>query len=193
MTKEIIIFIPFWVEKALSRQGLALEACLDYKLIRPILSQEDMSGLLALQDLPAVTRDENVFSRTLLTSWSETADGDQSVELNSTIIPLARSNELKDDLLRRLSKANSETSTIEGGSQQPDVPYKLVDAGRQAIAVVVYSGYPEFVSSPEGEQKAVVDMLKIFYVYLKPYQVSPLPVFKRYLRLLQASLMPAAA
>ena len=96
----------------MSRSGLPIEACLDYVQMRQILSQEDMSGLLAFQDLSAVTRDENVLNRTLLTSWLGTAMGDHLVELNSTIQPLARSNELKDDLLKRLEKANFGTREV---------------------------------------------------------------------------------
>lgn len=181
MTKSTFVFIPFWVETALQRNSCAMDVCLDYSQIRCILSLEDMSGLLALQDCKSVTRDESALNRTLLTSWNETAMGAQRIELDSTIIPLARSNELKDEICKRLQKCSDTGDAIENET----VYYKLVDISRDVAAMVVYPGFPEYVSKPENEYKVLVDQLKIFYVYMKLHQVSLLPIFRRYVLLLQ--------
>ena len=185
MTKENFIFLPFWVETAMARNGLALEACLDYGQVRQILSLEDMSGLLALQDISVVTREDGGSSRTLLTNWYESAKGAHLIELNSSIIPLARSNELSQEIIKRLSvdhalaqPTNSVTNTLESTF------YKIVDINRGVAVLVMYEGFPLFISKPENEFKVTVEQLKIFYMYLKVHQVSALPLFRRYLSLL---------
>lgn len=191
MTKDSFVILPYWVEAALRRNGCDLDVCLDFPQVRAVLSLEDMSGLLALQDIPAVTREEGDLSRTLLTNWYETAKGPQRVELESTIIPLARSNELKEEIQKRLdvegnqpNPYNQNTSTLES------TYYRVVDLNRKASALVVYGGFPSFVSKPENEFKVVVEQLKTFYVYLKLHQVSLLPVFRRYLKLLEVRSNP---
>lgn len=193
MTKNIFVFLPFWVEAAFKRNGCSLDACLDFGQARQILSLEDMSGLLALQDIKAVTRDESVLSRTLLTSWYESAKGAQRIELDSSIIPLARSNELKEEILNRLLESSNVSETSLSETAPARIFYKVVDLDRNASGMVVYSGFPEFISKPENEYKVVVDQLKIFYVYLKAYQVSLLPLFGRYLYLLKARITPLLA
>lgn len=185
MTKETFVFLPYWVESAIKRNGLNLEICLDYGQLRSILSLEDMSGLLALQDIKAVTRDESVLSRTLLNSWAESAKGTHETELNTSIIPLSRSTELKEEIFKRLSEETNQPSIWNSGTADLTSTYfKVVELGRSGAAQVLYPGYPNFISNPENEYAVVKTQLQLFYVYLKTYQVSVLPVFRRYLSLL---------
>jgi len=185
VTREDFVFLPFWVEAAMNRNSCSLTNVLDYSEIRKILSLEDMSGLLALQEIKDVTRDESESNRTLLNIWNESAEGTHKTELDSVVIPMSRSNELKQELLIRLSNDSNCYETVQSASQASTVTYyKVVDLGRVTSAMVVYKGFPDFVKDPENEYNVVVDQLKVFYVYLKSYQVSLLPVFRRYLTLL---------
>ena len=182
MSQETFIYLPSWVETALKRNGCNLDICLDYEQLRGILSLEDMSGLLALQDLKSVTRDESTDSSTLLSSWRLGAKGTQLDEINSTIVPLSCSKELREELTLRLSLTDSTPPINMDGP--PAVYYKVVDIGRSTAAFITYPGYINFINKPENEYNVVVDQLKIFYVYLKSNQVSLLPLFKKYLLLL---------
>lgn len=162
------------------RNGLEVDACLDYNQVRQILSLEDTAGLLALQDISVLTREESGSSRTLLTNWYESAKGVQLIELNSSIIPLARSNELKKEITERLNPS------INGFVTQEEVSafYKIVDVNRGVAVLVLYEGFPSFISKPENELKMTVEQLKVFYIYLKVNIVSQTAMFKRYLSLL---------
>lgn len=184
VSQETFIYLPSWVETALKRNGCNLDICLDYEQLRGILSLEDMSGLLAIQDLKLVTRDESTVSSALLSSWRQSAKGVQLDEINSTIVPLSCSKELREELTVRLSSTDSNPSIKLDGA--PAVYYKVVDIGRSIAAFIVYPGFIDFVNKPENEYNVVVDQLKIFYVYLKSNQVSLLPLFKKYLLLLAA-------
>ena len=189
MNLEQLVFIPPWVETAVSRSNLTLEACLDYSKIRPILSLEDMSGFLALQDIGKLTGEESDYNGTLLSSWQESA-GAQISELTNAIVPLSHSNEPSEELIQRLSL---DTEYVNNSDPQ-NTFYRTVDLGRGKAAFVVYPGYFEYIKKPENQYKVVVDQLKLFYVYLKPYQVAGLSLFTRYLKLLSNRInTPAAA
>lgn len=188
MTNEAFVYVPYWVETALNRNSLPLNACLDYSKLRQILTLEDMSGLLALQDIKSLTREEGSnIAGTLFSMWNTSVTDAQRPEFTQAIVPMSRSTELKIETLKRFEE-NDQVLVSIGlplDQQAPEpVFYKIVDAGGTASLVVLYKGFQKFICDPNNEYKFAVDQLKIFYVYLKSYQVSHLSVFKKYLRLL---------
>ena len=190
MTNEAFVYVPYWVETALNRNSLPLNACLDYSKLRQILTLEDMSGLLALQDIKSLTREEGSnIAGTLFSMWNNSVTDAQRPEFTQAIVPMSRSTELKIETVKRFEENDYLLGSIGIGlpsDQQAPEPifYKIVDAGGATSLVVLYKGFQKFISEPDNEYKFVVDQLKIFYVYLKAYQVSHLSVFKKYLRLL---------
>jgi hypothetical protein len=121
--------------------------------------------------------------------WSESAEGAQAAEFQQAVVPMSRSIELEKDILARLSFKDKSTMVVQPTVVDPDseeVFYKQTDLGGSIHGVVVYKGFVEFICTPENEFKFVVDQLKVFYVYLKSYQVSLMPVFRKYLHLLSS-------
>lgn len=188
MTNQAFVFIPYWVETALNRSSLSLNTCLDYAKLRQILSLEDMSGLLAIQDIKSLTREESSFNNgTLFSMWSQSIPDAMKSEFLQAVVPMSRSTELKINILKRLETSEVPAPFLLPGIDQAPVEptyYKVVDIAGATNAIVIYKGFATFVSDPENEYKFVVDQLKVFYVYLKAYQVSLLPIFKKYLRML---------
>lgn len=190
MISDTSVFIPYWIEAALKRNSCSPEVCLNYTKLRQFVSLDDAVGFLALQETKSITRKEgNEVVRTLFSMWSESAEGAHAAEFQQAVVPMSRSIELEKDLLARLSlKDNSAMlgTPTNGQIDQENVYYKQIDLGGITHGVVIYPGFVEFIHTPENEFKFVVDQLKVFYVYLKSYQVSLMPVFRKYLYLLSA-------
>lgn len=181
MNNVEFVFIPSWVETVLNRNSYTFDDCLNYDKLRQILSLEDITGFLALQELD---RFKDEIPRALFNSWKDSATGAYLVELDSTVYSLSRSNELKEELLLRLSSKDSNTLGEVMCKEENNIYYKVVDINKTFAALIVYPGFFEFVKKPENEYKILVDQLKILYIYMKVFEVSFSGIFKKYVKLL---------
>lgn len=193
-----IIFVPYWIEKALSRNQHTLRDIIDYSVLRRYISQNDLSGLLGFQQVPEISKltsgnsynkkdaaiSEAVGSHSLLSRWEESAGQRYKEELDSTVVPMSYS--LEKETLERL-KSNLDSADITGPT------FKVIDIDKNSMVVVLYEGFLEEIKKPEVKYSLVKQLLMLSYVYCKVEQVAKTPLFSTYVDLLQLSTAGASA
>lgn len=181
-----IIFVPYWIEKALARNKYTLRDVVDYSVLRRFISQNDLSGLLSFQQSPVVDILSAGFGKSdtvagystdsLLSRWEESAGQRYRDELDSTVVPMSHS--LEKETLTRLKKSLDSTD-IE------DRVYKVVDIDKRSIVVVVYEGFIEEIKNPQTKYTLVKQLLTLSYVYCRVEEVSKSQLFRTYVDLLE--------
>lgn len=175
MDKAIIV-IPYWVETALKRNKHELKDYLDYNVVRQCLSIEDILEFVSLQNNSNLEFMQGLFSETLFSGWTESANVDLKVELDSTIRPLLYSKDIVERALARLNDTYIKDKESE--------TFKVIDISREVVAVVVYPGFISSITTIGTSFKIIKQLLKTMYIYSKVNVVSSHPLFGMYLKLL---------
>ena len=186
---KTIIFVPYWIEKALSRNNHTLRDIVDYTILRKYISQNDLSGLLGFQQSPEVdvlntgskSKNDTVSGSScdsLLSRWEISADERYREELDSTIVPMSYS--LEKETLTRL-KSSLESTDVETPI------FKVIDIQKDITLVVVYEGFLEGIKDTKTRYALIKQLLTLSYVYCKVEKVSETLLFSSYLDLLQSS------
>jgi hypothetical protein len=186
VTNKRILVLPFWVEQVLSRNKCSLDACLDYKKIRQYLSLEDLAVLLCVQDLN-ITAAEDCDKGALFRSWLISADVAQKAELQNSVQPLSCNNELIQDIKLRLQDTATSYPMLGEEENENKIHYRISDPTRDVAFLIVYPGFLQKNAIPQYRYNVVVELLKVFYQYMKIHQVSRLPLFSEYIRLFKSA------
>jgi hypothetical protein len=176
------IFIPYWVESALKRNAMSLSDVLDYSKISTVLSQEEVASLSALQTSNFFFKEN--YTSDLFTPWRSAATSAQLTQLDYVISPMAQNKELTGSISSRLSSAQSPIQYDESAPK-----YSIVSINHGCVAVVLRPGFTEYIAEITNEHNFIVDLLKTFYVYLSVTDVSSLPIFRRYIQILESELL----
>lgn len=179
-TKKIIL-IPYWITEALKRAGLPASDALNLKVLKNILSVNDLVMFLALQ---------KHFERIvgcmppdiLLWMWTDVnqLDSETLIEYGyQNLLPLSEDVSLQNELSARLFDSNSKSNHYEK-------PFIVCDITPDVAGIVIYPGYFDKINKIELQKKVVEEVLRILYVYCAPHVVADTVFFKRYLELLSA-------
>lgn len=186
MIEKQILVLPHWIEQVLSRNNCPLDRCLDYSVVRQYLSLEDLAGLLCVQELKLIDKSGMSDQGTLFRSWLSSADVAQKAELMDSVRPLSCNNELKQDVILRLREIKSGYLTDDDAEEEIKTYFRIVDSTRKIAFLIVYPGFLQRNSIAQYRYNVVVELLKVFYRYMKVYQVSALPLFSEYVSLFSA-------
>lgn len=179
-----LVLIPYWVETALTRNSMSLNDFFNYEKLRSIQSVHDIAQLTTLQELEELRINGVIRSDALsplFSRWKETSQGNQNSELASVIPNLSHSKDLKCEVLSRLSNQTDSFSP----SNEDTPKYKIVDVGRETIAVVLYAGYIEYESNPNQFTDIIAKLLQSLYVYHSVTDVSATALYKYYVQSLE--------
>lgn len=178
VTKKSFILVPFWVEDALRRKKLPLASILDYDKMAEVMSIEDRSAFLNIQRADKIALFSSSFNSCLLGSWEQSARSEQKAVLDSAVVPMSYSESASVDTYERLAI----------GDKRPESKtWEVVDFDRNIVAIVLKPGFVEAVKIDSIALQLVEDVLAVFYGYYEVHQVSQLPIFGKYLGLLQAA------
>lgn len=185
MQSTSLILIPYWVEAVLKRNKLGLKDVLNYDTIRPIMSMEDLSGLLSLQHDHNIQILKNIYTSILLSSWDKTINQKYKVELDSTVLPLSYSEEIIKDVSLRFN-SNDEINDENTNT------FKVVDIDRNTLCIVLNKNFSSNILNKNTERELITSILKVFYVYNKVNDVSKNQIFTRYLESLNTQTLVVA-
>lgn len=178
MKQKHLIMIPFWIEKALKRNNLSLTESLNYSKLLGLLSLSDLSAFLNFQNCDSysiITGKNNA----LLSSWEQSCQNDERVELDSTVVPLS-CEEQAAAYVRESFQVSTNTHDL--------APYRVVDLDREHYGVIVYPGFSEYILTTSNKVTYIESILELLYKYFEIHEVSELAIFKDYLRSMEECL-----
>lgn len=178
MKQKNLILVPFWIEKVLKRNNLSISAALNYSKLRGLLSLSDLSAFLKFQncDNYSIQSEEN---NALLSSWEQSCQSDERVELDSTVVPLS----LKDDAINYIKESFSADLLTSN-----PIPFKVIDIDRENYGAVIYPGFAEYMLSSTNKVTYIEALLELLYKYFEIHEVSSMAIFKNYLRSMEEIL-----
>lgn len=175
MSKKNIIAIPHWLCGTLEHNELKLADLANYDKLRKILSIEDLSLIVALQDKLNTFKlfEEANVSGFLTYAWSESTTNQN--EIYDVIYPLSKSKAVVEELNDRLS---------EHYCVDKNRLYTVVDCERELAAFVVYAGFFDALSRERFQYGIYKRLLKLFYVYFNGSKSFEHNLYGGYLQLL---------
>lgn len=184
MINKQFVIIPYWVENVLNRNNIDLIDILNYPKLSAVLSLDDLAQLNALQTLEeSKTIKELTNGQCLFSSWRQSTQESQWVELDSALYPLSCSKDLRRDLVERLSLEFAPMSYDTHNSTLPK--YKIVDLNRDITLFVLNPGFIDFEFDKINFFTIISDLLKSLYVYHTTSEVSSYQLFSKYIQLLE--------
>lgn len=172
MKTKAMVVVPYWVENVLKRNRLNFTDLLQYGKMRDVMSVNELSAFLTVQHTGRIPVINNIVNTYLLSSWEQTRSSDEKTELDSVVVPLSYSEETVSDVVERLSQVQEDTE---------QKPYEIVDFAREAFVVVLRKGFMQDMLNPTKQLDFVRDLLKLYYCYYEPHEVSSLQIFQNYL------------
>lgn len=172
MKTKAMVVVPYWVENVLKRNRLNFTDLLEYGKMRDVMSVNELSAFLTVQHTGRIPVINNIVNTYLLSSWEQTRSSDEKTELDSVVVPLSYSEETVSDVVERLSQVQEDTE---------QKPYEIVDFAREAFVVVLRKGFMQDMTAPVKQLDFVRDLLKLYYCYYEPHEVSSLQIFQNYL------------
>lgn len=181
MKTKAMVIVPYWVENVLKRNRLAFTEVLNYGKMRELMSVEDLSAFLYLQRADKIDLFKTAVNTYLLSSWEQTRSSDEKTELVSVVVPLSYSEDIISSTTKRLERNPYTEMTQDSKS------YGIVDFEREAFSFVIKPGFVEDMRDNAKALDCCRDILKLFYGYHEPHEVSALPIFQNYLEHLRAA------
>lgn len=178
VTEKSFILVPFWVEDVLQRNKLPMASILDYGKMAELMSLEDRSAFLTIQRASKIALLSSTYNSHLLGSWEQSAPEEQKAVLDSAVVPMSYSETASQDTYERLAL---------GDKRPQEAPWRIVDFDRNAVAIVLMPGIVESLQCSETALKLVKEILSLFYGYYEVHRVSQMPIFGKYLELLQTN------
>ena len=155
-----------------------MASILDYGKMAELMSLEDRSAFLNVQranKIPLFATSHNSY---LLGSWEQNARAEQKAVLDSAVVPMSYSESAEVDTYDRL---------VLGDKRPEEKPWSVIDFDKHAVAVVLKPGFMEAMNKQEVALSLATEILGVFYGYYEVHQVSQLPLFGKYLELLQTN------
>lgn len=184
-TDTEIVLVPYWILRSLKRKNLNIQTVLNYPQMRDVFSLEDLTDMLSLQSNSAnsIVPISRYYEGRLLSQWEQSASASQKVELDSTIIPRSCSDDVRKDALSRLS--------ILDPDDEESSPYEIVSVERGTVFVVVNPNFITHMGDHNAKLEFIRKILKVFYVYQTPKEVTYSGVFSDYVGLLNKTVWDA--
>ena len=181
--KEIII-IPYWIEKVLNRNKLNLDVVLNYSELSKVLSTNDISQMLALENYESNTLTLGLSNNYISRSFWNSAHGSQKAELDF-VESLARDCDVIKDLINRLSVVgNNQCYTQTDNEIENKCYFKLVDINKEVSAIIVEQDFLIAINDENNIIKLISTVLKNLYTYYTVAEVAAFKVFDKYVSIL---------
>lgn len=149
-----IFFVPYWVKKALDRQGESLATVQDLNHLSEILSCEDLACMAKIN---SCTQEYFGFSNmgqdTVFLTWNRPNFADKYYQQVEPLFPM-----VVPTLANRLF---SEQALEE---RYPN-PYEIIDVERDTVVVLVYPGHFAGTNLKTNQIKLIRDLAKLMYSY----------------------------
>lgn len=181
--EKVAVLIPYWVKEVLRRNNLPLSTCLEFDKIRPLLSMNDLTTFLTLQNSKYFKSVTNVditgqlsyiWGKGLIKSNSELYD-----VLWKSLIPMQNDISFINELNERLFGNSIKEAKF------PE-SYAMYDITPEVFGIVIYPGH--FNNSNVNLQKLVLEsIIEVLYRYYSFHEVAKTQFFKGYLELLSIS------
>lgn len=171
-----VVLIPYWIYDSLDRNNLNVSECLNIDTLKTIFSVEDLAGFAASQDILNILTGCQMPTFSLEREWLSNCN-EQSADFIRKVINPSRLNTVGNVRSRLLDPdfANSKYET----------PFITYDLTPTALGVVINPGFFSTVRDDALQFSLIKEILRAFYERnIAPVEVSPLPLFKRYLDLL---------
>lgn len=171
-----VVLIPYWIYDNLDRNNLNISECLKMDTLKNIFSVEDLAGFAAGQDILNDLTGCIMPTYDLEREWLATCN-EQSADFIRKVVNPSRFNSVGSVRTRLLNPefANSKYNT----------PFITYDLTPTALGIVIYPGFFTTVRDDALQFSLIKEILQAFYERnIAPVEVSPLPLFKRYLDLL---------
>ena len=170
MTKKVIL-IPFWIERVFNREGLPLNSILKFDVLSKLLHRDDMAAIIAFQNYKRVNFFDSTAKNNLLDCWER--NGNDGVELVSTLIPLA-------------NDEKAMTEYLEGQMTIPDTvsacDHKVIDFDREYVGIVIGEDFILRATNTSKRIKVFEDILRVVYNYMEKHLVSTTELYRNYVK-----------
>ena len=181
MARKHIVLIPHWVQETIKRNGLTLSDVLNFEKIKPLLSVQDLVGLLTLQDFTKPVFGVDYINSNLWNIWSDSISKDnQNLKkfFTDSVTQLSHDQSFHKEVNDRLFCEDARTDFHKEPFDTYDLPMTDV------VAVVIYPGFFVGNANASLQQSLIEAILKVLYVYEPSHEVAKTPLFKRFLELL---------
>lgn len=149
LTKKNIIFIPYWIPISLERQSILLDKVLDLPIMLDHLSSMDVASIAALSNQSEKYLGFSITDNdAILNHWRDPYE--------CKVAPLLPMAEI--GLMPRL---------FDPAGYDPKFrdPFKIVDIGAQALAVIIYPGHFCGSTMRPSQTKLIKELIRLFYAY----------------------------
>lgn len=187
MTDKFAILMTRSMERVIREKKLSLETVLDYPAMSQLFSPNDLAVLVALQSHEGVKHLHADSRFALLDKWVASCKQGQSVELDSTIVPLSRSTTV-------LACLDDQIELPVGTELDKEAsPVQVYDLATDVFIIVVDTGVRQYLMQSQNEMAVARVVMKVLMLYQPLHVVAKRSErFKRWLRLIatQSVLRP---
>lgn len=173
-----IIYIPQWIIEAIQRQKLHPRVVLDLKVLRQIVSLEDLISLTSLNDSLGELLGLDIsliVGKGLTQYWQEYGDNETKEFLEKTIYPNIKQTSAH-DALERLVAENWNEDEIDD--------FVGIDLCSDTSAIVLKYGFFNSLNVNHVQFKLIEEILQTLYVYHPHHIVADSAIGRKYLELL---------
>jgi hypothetical protein len=200
--KKDVVFVPYWIARALELNNLPLSTILDYRKMAQYVSAQEQGNMLLFEDFnPFKTKvvgdrhtptyglevvagetsiTEHAFTSPLYEAWRKCVSGSSDANDNKLFKNLEVMNSLswnqmaEQEVAMRFDPANA-------GRIAHNHPFITYDVEREFLIVVVYPAFFESASYADNVVSLCKEVLKVLYVYNTPASGCKTPYFRKYL------------
>lgn len=177
-----IVYIPQWIIESIQRQKLHPRVVLDLKVLRQIVSLDDLVSLIALNNSlgELLGLDISLNIGTGLTQyWLQYADAESKDYLTRTVIPNIAPDTARVALERLVSDTWEEDMIVD--------EFVGIDLSADTSAIILKYGFFNSLNTQHIELSLIEEILQILYVYFPHHEIANSAVGRKYLELLALS------
>jgi hypothetical protein len=187
-----VIPVPYWIVDTLHKHGMRSADILDYDKARSVLSIEDMATVVAMSQ---IVRDSNVVAPLsvdgIQNEWS-VVKGARLVSNNSdgnNWSPPAVLRPEYQDYISRIGWSEQCTQEVsarltESYRREGEPTYTLLECEREYSLLVCRPGFIEGLGRAKFQFGLIERIVELFYVYFGGQASFELPLYGRYIRLI---------
>lgn len=181
MQAKQFAFIPWWIPPVLSRNNLKTEDLLYFERVQPFFSTEDLTSLVALSFQTHLFAGNGAGDDTTLwcDRWLASVSDARTKQAIQDIATLARSQEVQEETLRRLTVDPSTVTDHLEENVGPSDTFEVSLMGDSGIAVFIKRGFT-LADHAKNSFKLLRCMVRKLYVYEDYHELVSRPVGKAY-------------
>jgi hypothetical protein len=168
-----IYVIPGWIYRSIIRNNLNIVDVTSYTKMRQILSLEDFSEWVYVNDILKIDNQAYISTNTLDGLFNNTTlSREQISEYNNSILPLSSTDSIAKSTSHKLLNDNS----------MDDKSYSFI-AGGEINCVILNEGFLSNINNFSNKLQFIKDYLKMCYSSYPIKRVSMISIFNLYVKL----------